>query len=168
MYRWALSLACLDRFALSSTHPHTRRWATGAVAHRAVAGMVGVWLILPMHGLIFYQLKRGGCGIYENQVAALYHSIFTMLFGSVMPVTIMITCALLIYRNLRLEHERRIIHGRQGLAKHRAAERSQRLRDQQVCLMLLLQVFVYVLTIAPLMTMNFLQCSDHRHGRKVS
>jgi hypothetical protein len=154
MYRWALSMACLDRFALSSVNVRLRRWSTVDVARRAVVGILCIWLVLPIHGLIFYHLKQGGCGIYENQAAALYHSTFTTLFGSVMCVTIMITCAILIYRNLRLRHKRRII-ARQSVRTQREVERSQRSRDQQVFLMLILQVVVYVLTITPLMMMYF-------------
>ena len=155
MYRWALSMACFDRLALSSTSIRLRRWATTEVARRAVVGIICIWLVLPIHGLIFYHLKQGGCSIYENQAAALYHSTFTTLFGSLLPVTIMVTCAILIYRNLRLKHMRRIIIARQSGRALREVERSQRSRDQQVFLMLILQVCVYVLTITPLLMMYF-------------
>ncbi|CAF1102375.1 unnamed protein product [Rotaria magnacalcarata] len=79
MSRWMITIACLDRYALSSRNARVRRFVQVKVAQRAVTVVVGVWLIPPIHTLVFYEI-RDAASVYTiayNHSAALYHSIYT-------------------------------------------------------------------------------------------
>jgi H+/gluconate symporter-like permease len=66
----------------------------------------------------------------------------------------MTICAILVYHNLILKQQRLQKNSSQQAEKRNEASRSQHKRDQQVLVMLLIQVFVYVISITPLMIMN--------------
>ncbi|CAF4336312.1 unnamed protein product [Adineta steineri] len=107
--RWSLAIACFDRYALSSVSVHVRNFARVHIAHRIIAIIICIWLILPIHAPVFFNITMGRCGIYNNQIASFYHTIFTTLFGCILPVLIMIVCAILLYYNLILKQKRRLI-----------------------------------------------------------
>ncbi len=154
IYRWSLVAACFDRYALSSASVRLRNLATVDIARRVIAVMICIWLVLPIQGPILYNITAGFCGISDNRVGAFYHSIFTTILGCILPVLIMIICAILLYRNLILKQQRhQVIHQRQ-MDNQNDVVRFQHKRDRQVFLMLLIQVFVYMICITPLMTMN--------------
>lgn len=155
MYRWCLVIASFDRYALSSSNVRLRNFAKVHVARRVVHVIVLGWVVLPIHTLIFYSIKQGQCGILFNYAAALYHSLFTTITGSVLPVLLMTTCALHIYHNLILKRQRREQNRNQLPEVRSDAQNSQRKRDQQILLMLLAQVIVYVVLITPLMAFYF-------------
>jgi hypothetical protein len=167
MYRWLFTIACFDRYALSSASVRLRNFAKVYIARRVVAMIICVWLVLPIHGPIFYELRVGGCGIFGNQVAALYHSIFTTTLGCIFPVIIMMICAILVYRNLLLKQQR-LQHNinSQHTENRNEVERGQRIRDQQVFLMLLIQVFVYVVSVTPLMMMYLYNAATLSNSNK--
>ncbi len=155
MYRWYLTMACFDRFALSSANVRLRNVAKVRVACRVVLVIVPVWIILPVHTLIFYSLKGGSCGIFVSIAAALYHSLFTTITGCVLPVSIMATFALLTHRNLVLKQQRRQQIVNQPPEGRNRVRHLQRKQDQQVLLMLLVQVAIYAVSITPLMAFYF-------------
>jgi len=106
MYRWSLVVASFDRYATSSASVRLRNFARVHIARRVIPGIICIRLVLPIHAPIFYHLRIGGCGIFNNKVAALYHSIFTTIFGCILPVLIMTICAILVYHNLILKQQR--------------------------------------------------------------
>ncbi|CAF1049505.1 unnamed protein product [Adineta steineri] len=140
-YRWSLTAACIDRYALSSTNARLRNFAKVYVARRVIGVIVIVWLILPVHTLIFYNIRAGACGILYDTGVALYHSIFTTMVSCILPTIIMFSCALLIRRNLARKRQRH------QLTVNLQAER----RDQQLLVMLFTQVIVYIISVIPLM-----------------
>ncbi|CAF3226559.1 unnamed protein product [Rotaria sp. Silwood2] len=153
MSRWMITIACIDRYALSSRSAYVRRFAQVHVARRAVAIIIGVWLLLPIHTIIFYEIREaaGICAIVYNRVAALYHSIYTIITGGILPPIIMITSTLLIRRNLAIKRD---IHEQQAnVSKATTQEtdhtRIQRTRDQNALAMLFIQVIVYCFVQAP-------------------
>jgi len=154
MYRWSLAVASFDRYATSSASVRLRNFARVRIAHRVIPVIICIWLVLPIHAPILYQLSVGGCGIFNNQVAALYHSIFTVVLGCILPCSIMTICAILVYRNLILKQQRLRNNTSQPLESRNEADRWTRKRDRQVFLMLLIQIFVFFISIAPLMIMN--------------
>jgi hypothetical protein len=155
MYRWCLVMASFDRYALSSSKVRLRNFAKVRVARRVSLVIVALWLVLPVHILIFYNLRQGNCGILYSYPAALYHSLFTTITGSVLPVCLMATAAVLTHHNLVLKRQRREQNRNQPLEVESEAQTLQRKRDQQVLLMLLAQVLVYVVLITPLMGFYF-------------
>jgi hypothetical protein len=153
-YRWSLTVACFDRFALSSINARLRNSARVRVARSVVGMLVVIWLILPVHTLIFYNLRAGACGILYSTAAALYHSIFTTMVSCVLPASIMFTCALLIRRNLTLERQRHQPTANLQRGARNEVEHSDRTEDQQVLIMLFSQVIVYIISVTPLMAFS--------------
>lgn len=94
MYQWALVVASFDRYAASSASIRLKNFANIYHARRIVAIIVCIWLILPVHGPIVYQIRFNQCGI------------FTTVFGCILPVLFMILFAFLIYHNLVLKRQR--------------------------------------------------------------
>ncbi|CAF1147311.1 unnamed protein product [Rotaria magnacalcarata] len=153
MSRWMITIACVDRYASSSSNAGRRRFAHVRIARRVVIIIICIWLLLPLHTLIFYEIRPGGgvCGIIYNRAAALYHSSYTIITGGVFPLTIMLTCILLIRRNLTvkrnlLEKSKTECSSFQHIVTN---VRIQRTRDQQALAMLLTQVTVYCFVQTP-------------------
>ena len=161
MYRWALVVASFDRYATSSGSARVRDIARVYIARRVIILIVGIWLVFPIHAPILYQLRAGGgaCGIFNNQAGALYHSIFTTIWGCILPGSLMTIFSVLIYRNLIFKRKRVDEHLSQQSGNKTEAKRIQQRRDQQVLVMLLIQVFVYLISITPLMIMNLYNAS---------
>jgi hypothetical protein len=154
-YRWCLIVACFDRYVLTAVNVRLRNLARAFIARRVVIIIVIVWIVLPMYTLIFYNLQGNICGILYSSVASLYHSIFSTTAAAIIPTSIMMTWALLIYRNLVRKQERRRTIGLQERAGNNAMKRLQSRRDQQVLLMLFIQAICYVVTTTPLMGIYF-------------
>lgn len=73
--------------------------------------------------------------------AALYHSLYVIIGGALLPSAIMLICAYLIQRNLRQKQQRRI--------QLNVAEQRRHHLDQQVYRLLFIQVLFFVLFIIP-------------------
>ena len=154
VYRWCLVAASIDRFALSSTNARFRQLATVRVARRVVAVIMVIWFVLPVHTLIFYNLSAGTCGIVFNSAMALYHSIYTTVAGTVLPISLMLIFALLIHHNLVRRRMRRQGAASQATGPRNEVEHSHRKRDQQVLTMLIVQIVVFAVLTIPLMVHN--------------
>jgi hypothetical protein len=146
--RWGLAAASFDRYALTSTNASLRNVATVRIARRVIAVIIIVWLLLPIQVLVFFNLRQGRCGILYDVGISLYFSIYTLIAGSILPVSIMIICAILIRRNLMLRRQRRREFANNDQSNN---EHSHHKRDQQVFAMLLLQTVVYIVIQSPLM-----------------
>jgi hypothetical protein len=70
MYRWALVVASFDRYATSSASVRLRNFTRVHIARRVIILIVCIWLVLPIHAPILYQLRIGACGIFNNGVGA--------------------------------------------------------------------------------------------------
>jgi hypothetical protein len=156
MCRWGLTAACFDRYVLTSTNARLRNFATVRIAHRVIAVIIIVWLLLPIQILVFFNLRQGRCGILYDVGESLYFSSYTLITGSILPVSIMIVCAVLVRSNLVLRRQRRreLTNNDQSNNEH-----SHHRRDQQVFIMLLLQVLVYIMTQTPWMLLLFYSAS---------
>lgn len=148
MYRWCLVAACFDRCVLTSTSTRLRNFANVHIAYRVIAMIIIIWLVLPVHTIIFFNLKGERCFPTDNISVSLYHSIYTIISGSILPVSIMIVCAVIIHRNLLLKRQRR---RRLATNSQHNNESAGRKRDQQIVVMLLLQALVFVITQTPWM-----------------
>lgn len=155
MYRWNLSAACFDRYALSSAKVRLRNFATVRIARRVAAIIVCLWIVLPVHILIFHTIKAGVCGPLYNIVTAFYHSIFTTINGCIIPIGVMIVFTLLTYRNLLLKQKRwQSVKGNHRNDRNEV-ENAHRIRDQQVLIILLAQVVLFMFGTTPLMLWLF-------------
>ncbi|UJR14205.1 hypothetical protein I4U23_001198 [Adineta vaga] len=139
--RWFVAFACIDRYALCSDNVSLRHFSNRRIAYRGVIIIIITWSIICSHRLIFYEIKGNLCGILTNTGAAIYHSLYVILGGGIIPTLIMITCALLIRRNLARKHQKRlhisvIEHHRHSL-------------DHQVLVLLFIQIICYIIFTMP-------------------
>ena len=152
MYRWCLTAACFDRYALTSFNARLRNFAAVHIAYRVIPVIIIVWLVLPIQTLVLFNLRGGQCGILYDVGMSLYFSSYTIITGTILPVSIMIVCAILIRRNLALKRQRRrqLRNNEQNNNGH-----WERIRDRQVFAMLLFQTLVFVVTQTPWMILFF-------------
>ncbi|CAF1287354.1 unnamed protein product [Adineta steineri] len=155
MYRWSLTAACFDRYALSSSNVRLRNFSRVYIARRVVIIIVLAWIVLPVHILLFHSIRNGICGPRYSIATALYHSIFTTITGCILPILFMSIFTLLTYRNLVLKQKRRQFIIRQKRDEINEVMNSQRIRDIQVLALLLTQVFLYIIATTPLMIWLF-------------
>ncbi len=146
MYRWLMTMACIDRYMLSSKSNQLRAFANPRIAYRIVLINVIVWFVLPVHNLIFLEIRGSFCG-FPLVPAIIYHSIFTTIFGGILPPLIMIICAVLIRYNLASKQERR--QRNIPLQTNLQTAGSLNAHDHQVLIMLFVQVFFYILSTTP-------------------
>ena len=140
--RWFVAFACIDRCALSSDQVHYRNLATLRNAYRVIAVVVVFWSVVCSHRLVFFELKGNLCAVVNNFGAAMYHSLYVIIGGGVLPSLIMIVCAFIIRRNLALKQERR---------SHLSKRQDGRMNglDHQVHRLLFTQIIFYVIFTIP-------------------
>jgi hypothetical protein len=145
--RWLLTIACIDRCLLTSTNARHRNFSTVSIARKVVLILFILWLIIPIHMLIFTIVRRAGyitC-MMSTSGAAFYHTIYTIIAGGFIPSFIMLVCTKIIWTSLQLKRQRR-----QTIILNTRENR----RDIQVLLMLLLQVIIFILFNFPYMSFN--------------
>jgi hypothetical protein len=144
-------MACIDRCISCSKNARIRRFSSLIIARRLVFIIIGIWLILPIHMLIFSDIQPPGniaCLVLNNDVA-LYHRFYTIIMGGILPSIISLLCSLYIWQYLQDRRKRRLI-----IVLNNRIERKNRIRDQQVLFMLLIQVVIFMISTIPFMSFN--------------
>ncbi|CAF4292276.1 unnamed protein product [Rotaria sp. Silwood2] len=139
--RWFVAFACIDRYALTSDKIHLRNFAKTKIAYRIIIIIIIFWSIVCCHRLIFYEIKGNFCSIINNMTAALYHSLYVIIGGGILPALIMMICAYLIRRNLAHKHRRRT---QLSLGNYQRNP-----LDQQVLHILFVQIICYIIFTTP-------------------
>ncbi|CAF1125791.1 unnamed protein product [Adineta steineri] len=148
--RWLLTIACIDRCLLTSTNASLRLFATVHIAKKIILLLHIIWLIFPIHMLLFADVRRIGyitC-MLSTDSSALYHSIYSIIAGGFLPTFIMSICAKYIWKNLQLKRQRR------GMINLQRRQNKREIRNIQILIMLLLQVIIFVLFTFPYMSFN--------------
>ena len=145
--RWFVAFACIDRYAQSSENVRLRNFASVRTSYRSIIGIIIFWSIICTHRAIFYQIKGNICGIVTNFGASIYHTLYVLIGGGILPATIMTGCAFLIRRNLARKRQRR--HTQVTTVIRTEHERQQHSLDQQVLSLLFIQSFFYTLLTTP-------------------
>jgi hypothetical protein len=140
--RWFIAFACIDRYASSCDTVHRRNFARPKVAYRTIALIIIIWSIICSHRLIYFEIDNNVCGISTNPPAAIYHSIYIIIGSGLLPVTVMITCALLIRRNLS---------NKQNKSRQNIVSKGKRNTyiDQQILRLLFIQIISYIVFTMP-------------------
>jgi hypothetical protein len=148
--RWLLTIACIDRCLLTSTNARLRLFSTVSIARKVVLILFIIWLIVPVHMLIFVDVRKIGYIVcmMSTSGAAFYHTIYTIIAGGLMPSFIMLICTKIIWTSVQLKRQRR----QTIISNTRRNSRDK--RDIQVLLMLLLQVIIFILFNFPYMSFN--------------
>jgi hypothetical protein len=148
--RWLLVMACIDRCLLCSPNVRIRRFSSIRIARRIIIITITIWLILPIHILIYSDIKPPGniACLIKNKHVAIYHRFYTMIMGALLPTIISLICCLFIRRRIR-ERETRLT-----IVCKRVYHRRKRIRDQQVLCMLLIQIAIFIISTVPFMSLN--------------
>jgi hypothetical protein len=147
MYRWFMAMACIDRYIASSNNVYLRQFSNPRMAYSIVIKIFIIWIILPLHNLIFLDIKSDLC-INSTTAFAIYHSLFTFTFGGILPLLIMIISIILIRCNLASKRARR----KRSIHHYRTENETVRflnIRDQQVLIMLFIQLGFYIISTIP-------------------
>jgi hypothetical protein len=148
--RWLLVMACLDRCFSCSNNVRIRRFSSRIMARRMIITIISIWLILPIHILIFSDIQPPGniaCLVKNNQIA-IYHRFYTIIMGAILPTIISFICSLFIRQNIQeRKHRLRIV-------SNNLIRRKKIIRDQQVLFMLLIQVAIFMISTIPFMSFN--------------
>lgn len=146
--RWLLVMACVDRSVASSSQAGLRRLSTSKNARYIASFLLVVWTILPVHLLIFADTvvnARGisSCVINDYHVSV-YHGIYAIVLGGLLPPIILIVCSFIIWRNLR----QRIVLRRMA----RLAQSFSVRRNDQILMILLIQVVIFLISTIPFLS----------------
>ena len=146
MYRWFICMACIDRCIASSDNVNLREFSNPRIASSVIMKIIIIWSILCLHNLFFLDIKSNVC-TNSRTVFAVYHGLFTMIFGGFLPLLIMIVSIIFIRYNLASKRARR----RRNTYRPDEDESVRLLnaRDQQVLLMLFIQVGFYIISTIP-------------------
>ncbi|CAF3087392.1 unnamed protein product [Rotaria sp. Silwood2] len=139
--RWYVAFACIDRYALTSEKIHLRNFAKPKIAYRIIIIIIIFWSTICSHRLIFYEIKGKFCGIVSNMTAALYHSLYVIIGGGILPAMIMMICAWRIRQNLSDKHKKR--------AQLSSGGKQRNPLDQQVLHILFVQIICYIIFTIP-------------------
>ena len=149
--RWLLAMACIDRCLTCSMHARFRHVFTVKASRQIVAGLILVWMIIPIHTLIFGNIIPPGniaCTI-SNIDVVIYHGLYTLIFGGLLPPIVMSICTFSIWLSLKQKHER------QTKTSVTQDQRKNVQRDQQVIIILLCQVALFGVSTLPFMCNSF-------------
>ena len=149
--RWLLVMACIDRCLTCSMHARIRHVFTVKASRQIAAGLIFIWMIIPVHTLIFAGIIPPGniaCIIMDSNVA-IYHGLYTLIMGGLIPPIIMLICTASIWHSLKKKNQRQMV----TIITSDNTRNTQ--RDQQVVIILLGQVVIYVISAIPFMTNNF-------------
>jgi hypothetical protein len=143
--RFFLVIACFDRFALCSADPYIRNFCQVNIARRYVIPIVNsCWLLLPIHLLIYLNAISNTCVLVGSNVLDIYQNCYSIILIGIIPPSLALIFTILTFRNLKLRQKRRrviTIINQISLKKEN--------RDNQIFLMLLIQIFVYISSTTP-------------------
>lgn len=146
--RWILTMACVDRSIISSLNLHLRQLSDVRMAKKLIWIWIFIWILFPIHTLIDIDVKTYGfitCQFLSPSIS-FYHSIYTIIFGGILPPMIMLISMKTLWKNLQLKRVQR--------ERMNGNHRRKDLRDIQILLMLFIQIFVYFLSNSPWMIVN--------------
>ncbi|CAF1356251.1 unnamed protein product [Didymodactylos carnosus] len=141
--RSSLSIACVDRYASSSSNVRIRHFCHLNNAYRLLIINTLFWFIVQIHILLFLDIKDGICGIISNVYKTFNPFWNLIVVGLSMPLLMGIFgCMTLL--NVRKMHQRIKLNTYTNSVANRI-----RSKDYQLITMLLFQVSVHILLIMP-------------------
>jgi hypothetical protein len=148
MARCCVGMACVDRYAISSQNVHTRAFGRPRIARYAITIIIVIWLILPIHLVIFNTIKNGQClmpGFYPY-----FFDVYTIITAAIIPPSMMITFSILAAKNIR-QLRRRIqpLHVDRNHITNVNTSIHLKQHDYQLLKMLIIDVTVYCISVAP-------------------
>ena len=143
-----ITLACIDRYLITSDRATFRAFSTPKRAKQIIGFCIIFWTIFGIHVPAMFTITDGDCG-----TTGVYSTIFTIyaiicIGGG--PAIIMGVFGYLAYRNMRKLHLRvqPIAHNPDN------QDHVIRRKDQDLLVIVIAEVFVYVITIVPFPLIN--------------
>jgi hypothetical protein len=129
-------LACIDRFAISSSSRRVRSFCRVKVALPIILCVLTAWPLIAIHIPIWLTIQSGRCITFGTY--GLIYSSYSFLVAGLLPPTLMICFGFKTVRNLRLIHVR-------VRPNNDASFRIKR-RDSSLMVMLMWEVIVYLIS----------------------
>lgn len=140
-YRLLMAIACIDRYLHTSNNISRQEMLNIRVTYRIIIITTIVCLCLSIHVSIWSDISGNICTITSVPVV-IYNNIYVFIVSGLIPIPIMLICALLIQRNLA--NKRKNVERMRNI---RGREHQQ--KDRQVLLMLSVQILVYLISNLP-------------------
>ncbi|CAF4708777.1 unnamed protein product [Rotaria socialis] len=152
--RFILAFACVDRYAMCSRHSRIRNFSQPRIAAYVIAIIVGLWILIPIHVLVFYKVENGRCTVPEAYLY--FNAAYSVLIGAALPPGIMIVFSALAVRSLRgirKSIRQAIVQVNNASIRDSATTTPMSIRikqhDHQLLKMLLVDVILYCLSNIP-------------------
>jgi hypothetical protein len=139
--RSLIVLACIDRFALSSSSPRVRSFCQTKVSLPVILCIFIAWPIIAVHIPILLTIQSGRCSTFGTY--SLIYSSYSFLVAGLLPPTLMVFFGFKTMRNFSLIHSRV-----QPNNNHNNNFRIKR-RDYSLMVMLMWEVIVYLFSTIP-------------------
>jgi hypothetical protein len=99
IHRTMIALACMDRFALSSSRVNIRAYSKPKVALKMIVGSILFWMIGTIDLPIFLSIQNNLCMSFGTY--ALFHSIYQICVYVIIFPALMIVFGILLWKNLK-------------------------------------------------------------------
>ncbi|CAF2397154.1 unnamed protein product [Rotaria sp. Silwood2] len=154
LYRWFKMAACIDRAAMCSRRAWIRSFSNVSFAYRTISIITIVWLLIPIHLAVYFRIEAGHC-VPQSGVYSKIFSAYSIIISGWSPPIVMAIFGLIAYKNLKKVRARvtpsNFSGGNNGDYSSNSIRRTinTRLfskRDQQLLLLLICEVFLYIFT----------------------
>lgn len=139
MSRSLVVLACIDRFALSSSSTRVRSICRPKVAFPAIFCVLIAWPIIAVHIPILLMIQSGRCSTFGTY--SIIYSSYSFLVAGLLPPTSMIVFGFKTIHNLHLIHSRIQPNADENFRIKR--------RDYSLMVMLMWEIIVYLISTTP-------------------
>lgn len=143
---WFIVLASIDRYLTSSDQIRYRQWSSIRIARKTILVTTIVTFILNIHVLVFARAEvidgTAICTILPNEYLVFFN-LFVPIISCILPVVLMSAFGILTIINIR-----RVRHRVAPQDNHVQNERL-RSNDRQLVIMLLVQVLITTIIVAP-------------------
>jgi hypothetical protein len=102
MSRYFIVLACIDRFALTSTNANIRTFSQSYKAQCLIVITTIFWHLFAIHIVIMTTIKNGRCGYFD--LYSTLNSIYVLIFVCFVPPVTMGIFGYLAFRNMKRLH----------------------------------------------------------------
>lgn len=147
MLRTAKALACMDRYAICTSHARFRSFSHPKVAIYVVIGCCIFWSLISIYFSWIRSVVNNSCNVFNDTYLMIY-TIYYMMVSGVFPPLLMTTFSILVVRNLRSLRSR-VQPSRKDDGKTQPPVRIIRKRDRDLMRMLFIEVIFYIITTMP-------------------
>jgi hypothetical protein len=109
LYRWYKMAACIDRATMCNRHARIRSFSVARIAYRAILIITIVWLLIPIHLLVYFRIESGQC-VPQSGTYAKFFSAYIIVNSAWLPPIVMVTFGIIAYRNLKKVRQNKFVN----------------------------------------------------------